>query len=111
MERWQTVSQVALYVWYMIAGTAGGLATWGYLLRYLYKSKGAWRRSLTGAALVTLGTSLALMFTFIGVNLWLTVLTGSANYPARVPIGTGLFSLLALAVVLIWIAFEKAQRE
>lgn len=105
------MNSTGLYIWYMVAGTVAGVSCWAYLLRFLYKTKGSALRSLTGVALVTLATSLALLFTFIGVNLWMTVLTGSANYAARVPIGTALFSLLALAVTLIWVAFERAQRK
>ncbi len=100
-----------MIVWYMIAGTVAGVSAWGYLLRYLYLTKGAWRRSLTGVALVIMGLANALVFTFIGVNLWFTVLTGSASWPGRVAAGTGLFSILALAVILVWIAFERVQKR
>lgn len=100
-----------MIVLYMVAGTVAGVASWGYLLRFLYKTRGAVLRSLTGVALITLASSLALMFTFVGFNLWMTVFTGSASYPGRVAIGTGLFFLLALAVTLIWVAFERAQKR
>jgi len=95
----------------MVSGTVAGIASWAYLTRFLWKTKGSALRSLTGVALITLASALALVFTFVGVNLWLTVFTGSASYPGRVTIGTGLFSLLALAVTLIWIAFERAQKR
>lgn len=100
-----------LYIWYMVVGTIAGVSAWGYLLRFLYKTKGAWKRSLTGVALVTLATALALALTNVGVNLWLRVLTGSADWPGRLYVSAGLFSLLALAVTLIWVAFERAQRR
>lgn len=100
-----------MIVWYMVSGTVAGIASWAYLIRFLVKTRGSVLRSLTGVALITLASALALLFTFIDFNLWMTVLTGNANYPGRVPIGTGLFSLLALAVTLIWVAFERAQRK
>lgn len=100
-----------MIVWYMVSGTIAGIASWSYLIRFLVKTRGSVLRSLTGVALITLASALALLFTFIGFNLWMTVLTGSANYPARVPLGASLFSLLALAVTLIWVAFERAQRK
>lgn len=105
------MSQVALYIWYMVAGTVAGVSAWGYLLRYLILTKGAWRRSLTGVALVTMGLANAMMFTYVGLNLWFRVLTGSPDWPGRVAVGTGLFSLLALAVILVWVAFERAQKR
>lgn len=100
-----------MIVWYMVSGTLAGLAAWTYLVRFLIKTRGTVLRSLTGVALVTMASALALMFTFVGFNLWMTVLSGSANYPGRVWIGTGLFTLLAIAVTLIWIAFERAQKK
>lgn len=98
-------------IWYAITGTLVALAAWGYVLRYLYLTKGAWRRSLTGVALVTMGLANALTFSFIGNNLWFTIFTGAANWPGRVIAGTTLFALLAMAVILVWIAFERAQKR
>lgn len=100
-----------MIIWYMVSSTIAGIASWSYLIRFLYKTKGSVLKSLTGTALITLASALALTFTFVGVNLWLTMLTGSASYPGRVIIGSSLFSLLALAVSLIWVAFERAQRR
>jgi hypothetical protein len=99
------------YIWYMVAGTAAGISAWGYLIRYLYLTKGAWRRSLTGVALVVKGLANALVFTYVGLNLWFTVLTGAPNWPGRVIVGTCLFTLLAIAVILVWIAFERVQKK
>jgi uncharacterized membrane protein YbhN (UPF0104 family) len=107
VERDETVT----YIWYMVAGTVAGVAAWGYLARYLYLTKGRWSKSLTGVALVTMGLANALVFSFVGVNLWFTVFTGASNWPGRVQVGTGLFTLLSLAVILVWIAFERAQRK
>jgi hypothetical protein len=95
---------------YAIVGTLTGLAAWGYLSRFLYLTRLS-RRSLTGVALKTLASALALTFTFISVNLWFTVIAGSSNWTGRVYVGTGLFGLLAIAVILMWVAFEKAQRK
>lgn len=100
-----------MIVWQMVSGTLAAIASWAYLIRFLYKTKGSALKSLTGVALITLATSLALLFTYVDVNLWLRVITGSADYPGRLWVGTGLFSLLALAVTLIWVAFERAQRK
>lgn len=100
-----------MIIWYMVSGTIAGVASWAYLIRFLLKTRGSVLRSLTGVALITMASALALLFTFIGFNLWMTVFTGAASYPGRVPIGASLFSLLALAVTLIWVAFEKAQRK
>lgn len=105
------MSTAVLYIWYALAGTVAGVSSWAYLIRFLYKTRGAVLRSLTGVALITLASALALLFTFIGANLWLRVGFGITDYPARVLIGTSLFSLLALAVTLIWVAFERAQRK
>jgi hypothetical protein len=99
------------YILYMVAGTAAGISAWGYLVRYLYLTKGAWRHSLTGVALVVMGLANALVFSFVGVNLWFRVLTGAADWPGRVAVGTALFTLLALAVMLVWLAFERVQRR
>lgn len=100
-----------MIVWYMVAGTVASFASWAYLLRFLIKTRGSALRSLTGVALTTLASALALVFTFVSFNVWMGVLTGSANWPGRVWVGTALFSLLALAVTLIWVAFERAQRK
>lgn len=100
-----------MIVWQMVSGTVAAIAAWAYLIRFLYKTKGSALKSLTGVALITLATSLALLFTYVDVNLWLRVITGSIDYPGRLWVGTGLFSLLALAVTLIWVAFERAQRK
>ncbi len=99
------------YAWYAIAGTLAGASAWGYLLRYLFLTRGAWRHSLTGVALVTMGLANALVFSFIATNLWFTVFTGAANWPGRVAVGTGLFLLLAVAVFLVWLAFERVQKR
>jgi hypothetical protein len=98
-------------MWYAITATLVAMAAWGYVLRYLYLTSGAWRRSLTGVALVTMGFANALTFSFISNNLWFTVLTGGANWPGRLIVGTTLFALLAMAVILVWIAFERAQKD
>lgn len=100
-----------MIIWYMVSGTVAAIASWAYLIRFLVKTRGSVLKSLTGMALITMAAALALLFTYVDVNLWLRVITGSADYPGRLWIGTGLFSLLALAVTLIWVAFEKAQRK
>lgn len=105
------MTSTGLYIWYMTAGTVAGISAWGYLIRFLLKTKGAWRHSLTGVALVIMALANACVFTFVGVNLWFTTLTGSANWPGRVIVGTALFTLLALAVILVWIAFERVQKQ
>lgn len=98
-------------MWYAITATLVATAAWGYVLRYLYLTAGAWRRSLTGVALVTMGLANALTFSYISNNLWFTVFTGGPNWPGRLIVGTTLFALLASAVVLVWIAFERAQKD
>lgn len=98
-------------MWYAITATLVASAAWGYVLRYLYLTRGAWMRSLTGVALVTMGLANALTFSFISTNLWFTATTGAANWPGRVIVGTTLFGLLATAVILVWIAFERVQKR
>lgn len=105
------MSTAVLYIWYMASGTLAGIAAWAYLVRFLWKTRGSVLKSLTGVALITLAGALALLFTYIDVNLWLRVVADITDYPGRVYIGSGLFSLLALAVILIWVAFERAQRK
>lgn len=105
------MSTAALYAWYMVAGTVAGIASWSYLIRFLWKTKGSALKSLTGRALITSAASLALLFTYVDVNLWLRVVWHITDYPGRVYIGSSLFSLLALAVTLKWVAFERAQRK
>lgn len=105
------MTNTALYVWYMLAGTVAGVSAWGYLFRFLFKTKGAWLKSLTGVALVIMAVANALVFTYVGLNLWFTVLTGGPNWPGRVLVGTSLFTLLAAAVILVWIAFERVQKK
>ncbi len=98
-------------VTYMIAATLAALAAWGYLLRFTVKTRGAWLTSITGVALVAQGGALALALTFLAHNLWWVTLTGSANWPGRQVVGSILYFLVMLTVVLIWIAFEKAQKK
>ncbi len=95
----------------MIAATLAALCAWGYLARFAYKTRGAWRTSITGVALVAQGAALALGLSFIAHNLWWVTLTGSANWPGRQIVGTILYFLVMLTVVLIWVAFERAQKQ
>ncbi len=95
---------------YAVIGTLTGVAAWGYLSRFVWLTRGV-KLSLTAVALKTLAFALALTFTFISTNLWFVVFKGSANWPGRIYVGSGLFALLAVAVMLIWYAFEKAQRK
>lgn len=96
---------------YALTATLVALSAWGYVLRYFYLTRGAWTQSLTGVALVIMGLANALTFSFVGTNLWFTVATGAATWPGRVIVGTVLFALLATAVILVWIAFERVQKQ
>ncbi len=95
---------------YAVIGTLTGLAAWGYLSRFVWLTRKS-RPSLTAVALKVMALSLALTFTFVGTNLWFIVFTGAANWPGRIYVGAGLFALLATAVILIWVAFERAQKK
>lgn len=101
---------ILLFAWYVGVGTGAALSSWAFLLRYHLKSRGAWRHSLTGVALMTMAISTALIFTFVDVNLWFRILGWNADYPGRVYIGPVLFTMLAVAITLVWVAFEKAQK-
>lgn len=98
-------------IWYAIAASLVALVGWGYFSRFLYKASGVWMRSIAGVALVTQSLVLALIFTFIATNLWAIVFTGSLNWPGRQVVGSILFTLLAATKIMIWTAFEKAQRN
>lgn len=100
-----------LALWYFTVCTGAALSSWAFLVRYHLKSRGAWRYSLTGVSLMTMGASCGLVFTYLDIALGLRVLGMDTNYPGRMYIGPVLLTLLAAAITLVWLAFERSQKE
>lgn len=98
-----------LILCYSVAGAVMAFSSGAFLLRYHLKSRGAWRHSLTGIALMTMGASTMLLATYVDAILWFGILGWPV--PGRAWAGPTLFVLLAVATTLVWLAFERAQRQ